>query len=95
MISSAIAVHEKAVFKRIDLAVNDTDGMLDIPELVRKCEHTECISIMRQFESTDSGKMNTEDSKMIKGSILHIGSCSSEIYFYFYKKCGTKQKEWC
>lgn len=86
-------LHEKAVFKRIDLAVNDTVGILDIPELVRKCEHNECISIMRQFESTGSGKMNTEDGKMIKGNTLYIGSRSSEIYFCIYEKDVEQNKK--
>lgn len=76
----------QAVFKRIDLAINDTAGILSIPELIKKCERNECISIMRQFESTNSAKMNTEDEKFIKGNTLYIGSKSSDIYFCIYEK---------
>ncbi|WP_252902319.1 replication initiation factor domain-containing protein [Paucilactobacillus hokkaidonensis] len=36
----------KAVFKRIDLAINDHAGLLSIPELITKCEKNECISVM-------------------------------------------------
>ena len=42
-LQDAIEMH--GVVKRIDLAINDHTGILDIPELTRKCENEECISV--------------------------------------------------
>ncbi|WP_317765133.1 hypothetical protein [Pediococcus ethanolidurans] len=49
---------EKAVFKRLDLAINNTIGMLNNTELIDKCERDECISVMRRFQGLKSGPMN-------------------------------------
>lgn len=43
--------------KRIDLAINDMAGILDIPELTEKCNHEECISVFRSFKSYRSGEL--------------------------------------
>ncbi|GIN59914.1 hypothetical protein J8TS2_42330 [Lederbergia ruris] len=45
------------VFKRIDLAINDKTGILDIPFLTEKCRHEECISVFRSFKSYRSGEL--------------------------------------
>ena len=37
------ALIEGGVMKRLDLAINDMAGILDIPELTEKCNHEECI----------------------------------------------------
>ena len=34
---------EECVCKRLDLAINDCVGMLDIPMLMRKCDNGECV----------------------------------------------------
>ena len=49
------ALIEGGVMKRIDLAINDRTGLLDIPELIQKCENEECISKFRSFKNYGSG----------------------------------------
>ena len=44
-------LNEKAVFKRLDLAVNDLVGLLDIQRLSEKCENEECVSVFRSFKA--------------------------------------------
>ena len=44
------ALIEGGVMKRLDLAINDMAGILDIPELTEKCSHEECISVFRSFK---------------------------------------------
>ena len=41
------ALIEGGVMKRLDLAINDMAGILDIPELTEKCNQEECISVFR------------------------------------------------
>ena len=36
---------EGGIMKRLDLAINDRTGILDIPELIEKCKHDECVSV--------------------------------------------------
>ena len=45
------------VMKRLDLAINDRVGLLDIPELTKKCQKEECISLFRTFKSHRSGEL--------------------------------------
>ena len=76
----------KAVFKRIDLAINDKVGILDIPELTRKCKQEECISVFRSFKNYRSGELVHRDEKPDMGNTLYIGSLKSEVYFCIYEK---------
>lgn len=79
----------KAIFKRIDLAVNDRVGMLNIPELIVKCQHNECVSVMRRFQGLNSGAM-TDDGINGEGATLYIGSMKSDIYFCVYEKAAEQ-----
>lgn len=74
--------------KRIDLAINDRTGLLDIPELIQKCENEECISKFRSFKNYGSGELvkHNEADKDGMGHTLYIGSFSSEVYFCCYEK---------
>lgn len=76
----------KAVFKRLDLAINDKVGILDIPELARKCKQEECISVFRSFKNYRSGELVHRDEKPDMGNTLYIGSLKSEVYFCIYEK---------
>lgn len=76
----------KAVFKRLDLAINDKVGILDIPELARKCKQEECISVFRSFKNYRSGELVHRDEKPDMGNTLYIGSLKSEVYFCVYEK---------
>lgn len=40
---------EGGIMKRLDLAINDRTGILDIPELIEKCKNDECVSVFRHF----------------------------------------------
>ena len=82
------ALIEGGVMKRLDLAINDMTGILDIPELTEKCNHEECISVFRSFKSYRSGELvrSQEQDKYGMGNTLYIGSLKSEIYFCIYEK---------
>jgi len=79
---------ENAIFKRIDLAINDTVGILNIPELIEKCKNEECISVFRSFKDYSSGELvrRHEQHKAEMGNTLYIGSLKSDIYFCIYEK---------
>ncbi len=81
-----ICREEKAVFKRVDLAINDKVGILDIPELARKCKQEECISVFRSFKNYRSGELVHSNEKPNRGNTLYLGSLKSEIYFCIYEK---------
>lgn len=76
------------VMKRLDLAINDKAGILDIPELTEKCHQEECISVFRSFKSYRSGELvnHHEQDKVGMGHTLYIGSLKSEVYFCIYEK---------
>jgi len=76
---------ENAVFKRVDIAVNDKVGILSIPELTNKCQQDECETIFRTFEGHQSGEF-IRNEKIGMGNTLYIGSKKSDIYFCVYEK---------
>ena len=82
------ALVEGGVMKRLDLAINDMAGILDIPELTEKCNHEECISVFRSFKSYRSGELvrSNEQDRCGMGNTLYIGSLKSEVYFCIYEK---------
>lgn len=82
------ALVEGGVMKRLDLAINDHTGILDIPELTAKCQNEECISIFRSFKSYATGELvkNEEQDKAGMGCTLYVGSLKSEVYFCCYEK---------
>ncbi|KDE15947.1 replication initiation factor, partial [Enterococcus faecalis 918] len=74
------------VMKRLDLAINDRVGLLDISDLTKKCQKEECISLFRTFKSYRSGELLKADEKDGMGNTLYIGSLKSEVYFCLYEK---------
>ena len=82
------ALVDGGVMKRLDLAINDHTGMLDIPELTKKCRNEECVSVFRSFKSYASGELvkHEEQDKAGMGYTLYIGSLKSEVYFCVYEK---------
>ena len=82
------ALVEGGVMKRLDLAINDRTGLLDIPELIEKCKNEECISKFRSFKNYGSGELvrHNEANKDGMGHTLYIGSFTSEVYFCVYEK---------
>ena len=83
-----MARKEGAVFKRIDIAINDRAGILDIPELAEKCRRNECITLFHSYKDYQSGEMvrAREVNAATMGSTLYLGSLKSEIYFCIYEK---------
>ena len=79
---------EGGVMKRLDLAINDRAGILDIPDLTAKCNREECVSVFRSFKSYASGELikKQEQDKAGMGHTLYIGSLKSEMYFCCYEK---------
>lgn len=79
---------EGGIMKRIDLALNDRIGILDIPMLTEKAERRECTSFFRSFKNYKSGELTgTKDQhKAEMGNTLYLGSLKSEIYFCVYEK---------
>ena len=82
------ALLEGGVMKRLDLAINDRAGILDIPDLTAKCNREECVSVFRSFKSYASGELikKQEQDKAGMGHTLYIGSLKSEVYFCCYEK---------
>ena len=79
---------EGGVMKRLDLAINDRAGILDIPDLTARCNREECVSVFRSFKSYASGELikKQEQDKAGMGHTLYIGSLKSEVYFCCYEK---------
>ena len=72
------------VYRRVDFAINDHYGMLDISHLVKRCENGECISLNKKFSVCSSGELRFEKFDM--GTTLYVGKRTSEIYFCIYEK---------
>lgn len=79
---------EGGVMKRLDLAINDKAGILDMPDLTARCTSEECVSVFRSFKSYASGELvkHNEADKAGMGHTLYIGSLKSEVYFCVYEK---------
>ncbi|WP_394535295.1 replication initiation factor domain-containing protein [Lacticaseibacillus rhamnosus] len=77
------------IFKRVDIAINDMVGLLNIPELVDKCLNNECISVMRSFQGLQSGKLVDLD-KAGRGNTLYVGTMKSDVYFCIYEKAAEQ-----
>lgn len=77
------------VFNRIDLAINDRVGMLDIPYLIQKCESGECITLFNKRSVYSSGafiKGVNEQYSESMGKTLYLGSTRSDVHFCIYEK---------
>lgn len=79
---------EGGIMKRLDLAINDRTGILDIPELIEKCKNDECVSVFRHFRFYASGEISHQRERNHKemGTTMYIGSMKSEVYFCIYEK---------
>lgn len=74
------------VMKRLDLAINDRAGILNIPMLKEKWKRGEAISYFRGHKGYDSTKKNGGIIPEDTGNTLYVGSTSSEVYFCIYEK---------
>ncbi len=82
------ALVDGGVMKRIDLAINDHTGILDIPELAEKCRKQEYIGKSRSYKFYQSGELikHREDDREYMGRTLYLGSLKSDVYFCIYEK---------
>ena len=82
------ALIDGGVMKRIDLAINDHTGILDIPELAEKCRKREYIGKSRSYKFYQSGELikHREDDREYIGRTLYLGSLKSDVYFCIYEK---------
>ena len=46
----------KGVYKRLDIAIDDRAGFLDIPKLIEKCGRGECVTRFRRYEVHESSE---------------------------------------
>lgn len=69
------ALVDGGVMKRIDLAINDHTGILDIPELAEKCRKREYIGKSRSYKFYQSGELikHREDDREYMGRTLILG----------------------
>lgn len=79
---------EDGVLKRIDLAINDKAGWLNIPALAEKCRKEEYTTLFRSYRNYQSGELirSREEDIDLMGNTLYLGSLKSEIYFCIYEK---------
>ena len=82
------ALIDGGVMKRLDLAINDHTGILDIPDLAAKCRKREYIGIPAAIKSYPSGELvkHSEHDRACMGHTLYIGSLKSDVYFCIYEK---------
>lgn len=76
-------------FKRLDIAINDTKGIIKIDELMKKAGTDECQTVfskIQKISSAESLKNEMIDGKVGEGNTLYIGSLQSDIYFCIYEK---------
>lgn len=74
------------VVKRLDLAINDRVGILNIPKLIEKWERGEAVSRFRGEKDYKGTQKNGDDIPESTGNTLYIGSTKSELYFCLYEK---------
>ena len=74
------------VMKRIDLAINDKAGILDIPTLKAKYKAGECISYFRSQKDYGGSQKCGDDVPKNTGETLYLGSTNSQLHSCIYQK---------
>jgi|GEM_PF-2020839 len=77
------ALVDGGVMKRLDLAINDHTGMLDIPELTEKCRNEECVSVFRSFKSYASGELVKHEEQDKAGMGYAVKATSVTVIIIF------------
>lgn len=82
-----VCINAGGIIKRLDLAVNDVAGLLNVPLLIEKCSNGELLTRSRKWEAMHAGALSSKVKRdRDKGSTLYIGSRSSSQYFCLYQK---------
>lgn len=82
-------IEKNGVWKRVDIAINDRFGMLNIPELIEKKKRGEYGGYLKKFKVEQSGResnLRGEWDKAEMGTTFYLGSTKSDIYFCIYEK---------
>lgn len=75
-------------FTRLDIAIDDFKGHLDIPRMARLTKQGKTTQHkLKYFQYIESGVTN---SGVIRGKTLYIGKSDGDISFRFYDKLGEK-----
>lgn len=74
------------IMKRIDIAINDRVGILNIPMLIEKCKNDEIITYFRSYKSYRSSRIKHDDEQEYAGNTLYLGSMQSELFMCIYEK---------
>ena len=72
--------------KRLDLAINDKAGILDIPKLKEKYKAGECISYFRSQKDYGGSQKCGDDVPKNTGETLYLGSTNSQLHSCIYQK---------
>ncbi len=78
-----VLIAEGAKFSRIDIAVDDCDGALDLPLMIVKCEQGECSSRLRRYSVVKGGLL--ADGVTV-GLTLYLGKRGSDFMARVYDK---------
>ncbi len=70
-------------FTRLDIAINDRQGILSIETLLEKVMNSECVTRFKTCDFNGSRRFLTGESQ---GTTLYLGSKKGEVYFCFYQK---------
>ena len=77
-------------YSRLDIALDDYEGMLDFKEIERKVKAGEVISLSRKRDITESVAVSQQEkfdnNGHSKGKTIYFGTRSSSIYIRFYDK---------
>lgn len=82
-------MEKHGVWKRVDIAINDKFGMLDIPRLIEKREKGEYGGNLQKVKIEKSGiesAVRGEWDRLEMGITLYLGSLKSDTYFCIYEK---------
>ena len=80
----ATAVKHDGIMKRIDIAIDDMVGILDIPYFIKKHDNEECVTIFQKYSTHTASEMKSSDNEKLMGNTLYIGSKKSDVYFCLY-----------
>lgn len=80
--------NEGGIYKRIDIAINDKHGFLNVAEMIEKCDRKAYSSLFRNYKVCRSGELcrKREQHQNEMGSTLYLGSTKSELHFCIYQK---------
>ena len=90
------ALVDGGVMKRIDLAINDHTGILDIPELAEKCRKREYIGKSRSYKFYQSGELikHREDDKRVSGTYPLSSFTEIRCVFLSMKRTMSSTSSW-